>query len=204
MKLTILSPFIRKSISCGHYRPFSIVVISWEQRKLGDIADLIGGNAWKSKDYSADGKYLVVTIANVSGAPYINEMGNKINIVNKSPFILSKDDILVSLTGNVGRVSKMSDIPAVLNQRVGKIIPKARATDRDFLFSLLHNSHFETAMIEAGQGAAQKNISNWDVLNYELCIPPESREQIQIGNFFSNFDSLITLHQRKHREGLYN
>lgn len=48
----------------------------WEQRKLGDIADLIGGNAWRSKDYSTDGKYLVVTIANVSGAPYINEMGN--------------------------------------------------------------------------------------------------------------------------------
>ena len=172
-------------------------IISWEQRKLSDIADLIGGNAWKSKDYSTDGKYLVVTIANVSGAPYINEVGNKINAVNNSPFILSKDDILVSLTGNVGRVSKMSDIPAVLNQRVGKIIPKFCTTDRDFLFSLLHNSHFETAMIEAGQGAAQKNISNLDVLNYELCIPPERREQIQIGNFFSNLDNLITLHQKE-------
>lgn len=91
----------------------------------------------------------------------------------------------------------MSDIPTALNQRVGKIIPKTRTTDRDFLFSLLHNSHFETAMVETGQGAAQKNISNWNVLNYELCIPLESREQIQIGNFFSSLNSLITLHQSK-------
>ena len=34
-----LSPFIRKSVSCGHYRAFSIVAISWEQRKVSDIAN---------------------------------------------------------------------------------------------------------------------------------------------------------------------
>ena len=52
-------------------------------------------------------------------------------------------------------------------------------------------------MVEAGQGAAQKNISNSDVVNYKIGIP-NKKEQQQVARFFSNIDSLITLHQHKH------
>ena len=171
---------------------------AWEQRKLEDVARILGGNAWKASDYSDDGEYLVVTIANVSGEVIINDsVGNRISCDNPDVYLLNKGDILVSLTGNVGRVSKMSNIKGLLNQRVGKILPNNSDINADFLFHVLRNPHFERAMIDAGQGAAQKNIRNDDVLNYAFFLPVEKDEQNIIAHYFNRLDNLITLHQCK-------
>ena len=170
----------------------------WKQRKLEDVARILGGNAWKASDYSDDGEYLVVTIANVSGEVIINDsVGNRISCDNPDVYLLNKGDILVSLTGNVGRVSKMSNIKGLLNQRVGKILPNNSDINADFLFHVLRNPHFERAMIDAGQGAAQKNIRNDDVLNYAFFLPVEKDEQNIIAHYFNRLDNLITLHQRR-------
>lgn len=170
----------------------------WEQRKLGDIAEIQGGNAWKSSDYCIGGKYLVVTIANVMGEYFIDDaIGNRINIRDNNPYILNPNDILISLTGNVGRVSKCTDCKAVLNQRVGKLVLKKQYIDEEFVFYIVHNHYFESAMITAGQGAAQKNISNENILEYSFSITSNVMEQKQIGEFFLNLDNLIILHQKK-------
>lgn len=171
----------------------------WEQRKLGDVARILGGNAWKASDYSDDGEYLVVTIANVSGEVIINDsVGNRISCDNPDVYLLNKGDILVSLTGNVGRVSKMSNIKGLLNQRVGKILPNNSDINADFLFHVLRNPNFENAMIDAGRGAAQKNIGNLDVLGYNLFVPADKAEQQQIGSVFEKLDNLISQHQHKY------
>lgn len=173
----------------------------WEQHKLKDVASIIGGNAWKSSDYSEDGEYLVITIANVSGEVYINDaIGNHLYCETPEGYLLKEDDILVSLTGNVGRVSKMSKTKGLLNQRVGKIVPNCHDINADFLFHILRNPRFEKAMNDAGQGAAQKNIGNGDVLNYTFLLPIDKDEQACIAHCFNKLDKLITLHQRKYDE----
>jgi len=170
----------------------------WEQRKLLNVAELFGGNAWKSSEYRPDGKFLVVTIANVNGDVFIDDsIGNRITINGVSPYILHKGDILVSLTGNVGRVSRATGKALILNQRVGKIIPSYNQIDTDFLFSILRSSSFENNMIEAGQGAAQKNIGNRDILDYQFRMPIVRSEQGALGKLFCRIDSLLSLHQRK-------
>ncbi|MCP9305983.1 restriction endonuclease subunit S [Lacticaseibacillus paracasei] len=171
---------------------------AWEQRRLSNYITITGGNAWKSSDYSIDGDYLVVTISNVQGQRNINDkIGNKISVADPGKYLLRREDILVSLTGNVGRVSRMTDIPAVLNQRVGLIKPKTKRIDDEFLFQVLSNRRFESSMVASGQGAAQANISNNDVLSYKLLVPQDVREQSTIAHFFRNFDNTIALHQRK-------
>jgi type I restriction enzyme S subunit len=170
----------------------------WEERKLSNYITITGGNAWKSSDYSIGGDYLVVTIANVQGQRNINDkIGNKISVADPGKYLLKREDILVSLTGNVGRVSRMTDIPAVLNQRVGLVKPKTKKIDDEFLFQVLSNRRFESSMVASGQGAAQANISNNDVLSYELLVPQDVREQSIIAHFFRNFDNAIALHQHK-------
>mgnify|MGYP002741189451 CR=1 FL=1 len=162
------------------------------------MAELFGGNAWKSSEYRPDGKFLVVTIANVNGDVFIDDsIGNRININGVSQYILHNGDILVSLTGNVGRVSRATGKALILNQRVGKIIPSYNQIDTDFLFSILRSSNFENNMIEAGQGAAQKNIGNRDVLEYQFRMPIVRSEQVALGKLFCRIDSLLSLHQRK-------
>ena len=171
---------------------------AWEQRKLGDVIKIMGGNAWKSSDYSDDGEYLVVTIANVTGDVVVDDsVGKHISCADPNGYLLQEHDILVSLTGNVGRVSKMSKTKGVLNQRVGKVALINKDVSAGFLFHLLRNPRFEMAMNDAGQGAAQKNISNGDVYKYSVGIPASKMEQSRIAVCLDNLDNLITLHQRK-------
>ena len=169
---------------------------AWEQCKLGDFSKILGGFAWSSKEYTPRGEYLVITISNVTGDYFINDsIGNRINLEKESNYVLASGDILVSLTGNVGRVSKMGPSKGVLNQRVAKMIP-SKKIEIEFLFQLMRDAKFELKMIESGQGAAQKNISNNNILSYSTNIPNIS-EQKRIGHSFKKIDSLITLHQRK-------
>ncbi len=162
---------------------------------MGEVAEIIGGNAWKSSDYTPTGSHLVVTIANVTGEQMINDsVGNRIDIEDDNSYVLSNGDILISLTGNVGRVSRMTAKKAVLNQRVGKIVPCTSCNLR-YIFQVLRSEKFQQVMELAGQGAAQKNISNSDVINYIFSLP-SLNEQEKIGEYFSNLDTLITLHQR--------
>ena len=169
---------------------------AWEQCKLGDLSKILGGFAWSSKEYTPRGEYLVITISNVTGDYFINDsIGNRINLEKESNYVLASGDILVSLTGNVGRVSKMGSSKGVLNQRVAKMIP-SKKIEIEFLFQLMRDTKFELKMIESGQGAAQKNISNNNILSYSTYIPNIS-EQKRIGHSFKKIDSLITLHQRK-------
>lgn len=165
----------------------------WKEVKLGEVCSIKGGNAWKSEHYSTDGKYLVVTISNVKGNEYIDDTyGNRIDTV-ESQFILEQGDILISLTGNVGRVSKMTEVAAVLNQRVGKL---ATNQSNNFLFTLLSNRNFEKEMVLSSQGAAQANISNNDVLNYKTSFP-SLPEQEAIGSFFQDLDKSIAKQEEK-------
>ena len=169
---------------------------TWKQQQLGEVAEINGGNAWKSGDYSKDGNCLVVTIANVQGNPYIDDsIGNHIDIKGTTPFDLTQDDILISLTGNVGRVSRMTSSKAVLNQRVGKVISKELIND-EYLFQIMRTDSFLDAMVSTGQGAAQMNISNSDVLNYQFKVPA-LKEQKSLSILLRNLDHLATLYQHK-------
>ena len=109
--------------------------------------------------------------------------------------MLSHGDILVSLTGNVGRVSRMTSTKAVLNQRVGKLSVDCDIDD-EFIFQAIRDGRFLTTMETASQGAAQKNISNSDVLSFELLLPTLKEQQV-VGEALHRIDTLITLHQRK-------
>ena len=165
----------------------------WKEVKLGEVCSIKGGNAWKSKHYSTDGKYLVVTISNVKGNEYIDDTyGNRIDTV-ENQFILEQGDILISLTGNVGRVSKMTEVAAVLNQRVGKLTTNQ---SNNFLFTLLSNRNFENEMVLSSQGAAQANISNTDVLNYKTSFPSLPEQEV-IGSFFQDLDKAIAKQEEK-------
>src|SRR5690606_14195119 len=99
---------------------------------------------------------------------------------------LKVGDILVSLTGNVGRIAIVNEDDLLLNQRVGKLVPKE--IDPGFLFQSLNLESFITTMVALSQGGAQPNLSNGDIENYILGIP--SREdQKKIVQFLTSLDS---------------
>ena len=138
---------------------------------LSNIATLRNGYAFQSGKYNAQGKWKILTITNVPGERYISDEDCKciINLPNdiQDHQILKEGDILISLTGNVGRVSLCKAGKYLLNQRVG-LLQLARNINQEFLYQVLSSRRFENSMIACGQGAAQMNISKGDVESYAL------------------------------------
>ena len=138
---------------------------------LSNIATLKNGYAFQSGKYNALGKWKILTITNVSGERYINDEDYNciINLPNdiQDHQVLKEGDILISLTGNVGRVSLCKNGNYLLNQRVG-LLQLAKNVNQEFLYQILSSQRFENSMIACGQGAAQMNIGKGDVESYVL------------------------------------
>ncbi|MEI8055313.1 MAG: restriction endonuclease subunit S [bacterium] len=142
--------------------------------KIGNIAKIFNGYAFKSTEYSDNG-FQVVRIKNVQNGYISNDNQKFIKLNNKSleKFILKEGDILISLTGNVGRVGRIEkeNVPAILNQRVGKIIIQTKEVLPDYLFHILKSDIVEAELIEKAKGIAQKNIGSSDIENIEIPLP---------------------------------
>ena len=167
---------------------------------LGDYVDFQNGYAFKSSDYTEKGHYLI-RIKNVQqGFIEINdECFVKIpNETKFEKFKLKNGDIVISLTGNVGRIARIRDehLPAVLNQRVASAAPKDnKVLEREYLYYLLRTPEFFNFAISSGKGAAQQNISTADLEKYEVRIPtPKKQREIveKVDNALSEIDLLET------------
>ena len=71
---------------------------------------------------------------------------------------LRDGDILMSLTGNVGRVCRVHGTGNLLNQRVAKLAPTIEGTE-DFIYWFFRNSSIQTLCELISTGAAQQNLS---------------------------------------------
>ena len=169
----------------------------WQTKKLGDLVEVQNGYAFSSKDYSESGHFLM-RIGNVQNG-YISTADPKfIKLPSDGSlrrFVLSEDDILVSLTGNVGRIGVIqeSHLPAALNQRVARIsIRKDSPATRELLLLFLCSDWFREELISAGHGAAQQNVSTKDLVEIEIPVPPLAEQQRIVGLLDEAFEGLAT------------
>lgn len=167
---------------------------------LSNIATLKNGYAFQSGKYNALGKWKILTITNVSGERYINDEDYNciINLPNdiQDHQVLKEGDILISLTGNVGRVSLCKDGDYLLNQRVG-LLQLAKNVNQEFLYQILSSQRFENSMIACGQGAAQMNIGKGDVESYVLPYSSNVNNILLVAKILHSYDEYIINEQRK-------
>ena len=167
---------------------------------LSNIATLKNGYAFQSGKYNALGKWKILTITNVPGERYINDEDCNciINLPNdiQDHQVLKEGDILISLTGNVGRVSLCKTGNYLLNQRVG-LLQLAKNVDQEFLYQILSSQRFENNMIACGQGAAQMNIGKGDVESYVLPYSSNVNNILLVAKILHSYDEYIINEQRK-------
>lgn len=144
--------------------------------KLGEICDILNGYAFKSKEYVEDG-IRIIRITNVQKG-IIQDTAPKYYHIDKietlKNYMLKENDLLISLTGNVGRVGQISKelLPAGLNQRVGCIrIKEKEDVSIDYLYQYFNSYNFERDCINNSKGIAQKNLSTEWLKNYMMKIP---------------------------------
>ena len=170
----------------------------WEQRKLGEVADKTYGGGtpktsieeyWQgnipwiqSQDLSEN------KVFGVEPRKYINQKA----IENSATKIIPKNSIAIITRVGVGKLALM---------------PISYCTSQDFLSlsSLKINELYATYVIykmlqiekEKVQGTSIKGITSAELLSKKIDVPIKYAEQQKVGEYFSNLDCLITLHQRK-------
>ena len=165
----------------------------WEVKDVGRISSLKNGYSFKSNSYNPLGKYKIITISNVQDGYFYTEECNKIATIptDLQPHQeLTIGDILISMTGNVGRVCIVNEINCLLNQRVGKLIPNSDINS-SFFYHLLRTSRFRATLIENAKGGAQGNLNIEDIYSFSFSLSPLVSEQSAIATVLSDTDSLI-------------
>ena len=153
------------------------------QRRLGDIVNVQNGFAFKSGDY-CDAGHFVVRIGNVQDGELVLENPRFIELTDpkQDRFVLNAGDILVSLTGNIGRAAMVEahHLPAVLNQRVARITTTTDTVSKDWVFAFLTSHSFRQRLQTAGHGAAQQNVSTKEIEAVPVRLPSRNEQERQI------------------------
>lgn len=154
--------------------------------KIGMVARFQNGYAFKSKDFSIKGNYRIVKIKELKDGKikfYDDSKFISINDISRyEKYLVNKNDILFALTGDpvnrnnplswVGRVSiYQHDIPALINQRVCKLIPGDNINAKYIYYYFRDFKNLYALASIAKGSASQANISTKDIENFDVVLP---------------------------------
>lgn len=144
----------------------------WKKNSIDSTIELLSGYAFKSSEFNNKGTYKIVTIKNVKDGQFDGDNVSRIiEIPPKMPKYcrLTDGDILISLTGNVGRVCIVQGENYLLNQRVAKVKSDIPA----YTYCLFRSKAMFNEMNNLANGAAQQNLSPIRVGNIQILFPTD-------------------------------
>lgn len=169
----------------------------WEIKRLGDVLKIQNGYAFKSVEFIKENpknthiplirqSQLVGNTVDLSDCVFLD----KKYLSDKKNYIVNKGDILIGMSGSIGKVSFYEDErPALLNQRVGKLNLYNHDTfQKDFFAYLLIN--LEQSIIQTAKGMGVQNISSKDIEQLQIPIPPFDTQQAIVNKIESLFDEI--------------
>ena len=191
------TPDISLSVQLIH--PF--YTSSWEQRKLGEMGQTYTGLSGKTKDDFGHGQARFVTYMNVFSNPISNpEMTEPIEIDPKQNEV-EVGDVFFTTSSETPEEVGMSSI---LLEKRGKTylnsfcfgFRPSEKIDSYYLAYMLRSESTRAKIILLAQGISRYNISKNKVMEIAVSLPSLDEQKL-IGQYFSQLDHLITLHQRK-------
>ena len=160
----------------------------WGVAKLNEVVDLISGYPFSSNDYVTSGKYKLYTIKNVQDGYTVDKVDNYLDFLPSNmshECQLRRGDLIMSLTGNVGRVGMVYEDDVLLNQRVLKLNP-INKTHKSFIYSFFRSDVTKAHLENMSTGTSQKNLSPIDIGNMMIPFPSESL----LSKFLENLNML--------------
>lgn len=178
---------------------------AWEQRKLSEVATMharIGWQNLRTSEFLDSGDYMLITgtdfddgVINYSTCHFVErkryEQDKHIQIKNGS--------ILITKDGTLGKVAYVQGLsmPATLNAGVFNIeIKDGTEVDNKYLFQYLKAPFLMNYVDKKATGGTIKHLNQNILVDFPVLMPSKT-EQEAIGEYFSQLDNLITLHQRK-------
>ena len=159
---------------------------AWEQRKLGEEAQLTMGQSPNSENYTKnpDDYILVQGNADMKNGRVVPRVWTT-QITKKA----EKSDLILSVRAPVGDIGK-TDYDVVLGRGVAAI------KGNEFIFQQLGKMKLTGYWTRYSTGSTFESINSNDIKDAKIMVPVEEEQQ-KNGSFFQQLDHLITLHQRK-------
>jgi type I restriction enzyme S subunit len=175
--------------------------VGWKLQPFNTIVEIISGYPFKSSDYVEDGKFKIVTIKNVQDGYFVPETTDSLFEIPtkvKAEQVLNTSDIIVSLTGNVGRICLVYGDNYLLNQRVAKVVPLVEYS-KAYVYFLLRSKAMITSLENLSNGAAQQNLSPINMGNMKVNIPDKKLIEKfgELGNRIIDLISKLNLENQK-------
>ena len=173
----------------------------WEQRELGNIGQTYTGLSGKTKDDFGHGHAQFVTYMNVFSNPICNPKMNEPIEVDSKQNEVEVGDVFFTTSSETPKEVGMT---SVLIEKQGKMYLNSfcfgyrlyEKYDSYYLAYMLRSNSFREKIIMLAQGISRYNISKNKVMEIDVFVP-SYKEQMEIGKYFRDLDTLITLHQRK-------
>ena len=184
----------------------------WEQRKFKDVFDGLQNNTFSRADLN----YESGAVKNVHYGDVLIKFGDFIDVSkDELPFItdesqttkynssfLQDGDIIIADTAEDSTVGKCSEIVGFQGVKLLSGLhtipcrPKEKYAPK-FMGYYINSDAYHKQLIPLMQGIKVTSISKSALQETDMILPKSFEEQAQIGEYFSNIDHLITLHQRK-------
>ena len=148
---------------------------TWITASVKDMINILSGFAFKSSDFVDSGKYRLITIKNVQDGYLDLSKTDYLGVIPEGMpdyCFLQNGDILLSLTGNVGRCCLINEEDLLLNQRVAKLQAR-NVRDSAFTYIMFRKKTMRSILEELAKGTAQANLSPVETARYEIQIPPQ-------------------------------
>lgn len=177
----------------------------WEQRKLGDISEIKTGpfgSTLHADDYVSDGIPIITTEHFKTGSLPIDKCGlpqvSENDFSRLSAYILNAGDIVFSRVGSVDINALITPFQStwLFSGRVLRVRPQNKNSSQ-FLHTLLETEDVKNDIRTRAVGQTMPSINTEILKTTPLRLPESTLEQEQLGKYFLNLDTLITLHQRK-------
>lgn len=146
----------------------------WKVDNISTRLKIGSGYPFDSSDYTENGIHKIITIKNVQDGKLDTAKIDKINYEpEKLPKFckLVQGDVLMSLTGNVGRMCLVDEDGLFLNQRVGKLL--AKENFKYFAYLFFSRPENQKKLIQIAGGSSQSNLSPIDAVNVFFAMPEE-------------------------------
>ncbi|CAC8512455.1 Type I restriction-modification system, specificity subunit S [Staphylococcus aureus] len=169
----------------------------WEEKKLGDVANIVGGGTPKTEiaEYW-NGEINWYSPVEIGDKTYVYESKNKITqlgLKKSSAKILPIGTVLFTSRAGIGSTAILKKEGAT-NQGFQSIIPKNGFLDTYFIFS--RTKELKRYGEIYGAGSTFVEISGKEMAKMQISIPV-IEEQQKIGDFFSKLDRQIELEEQK-------
>jgi len=177
---------------------------AWEQRKLGDIADvtkLAGFEFTEHIVYSDEGYIIALRGLNIkNGQLVLDDVkyidGSNFSKLNRSK--LYKDDIMFTYVGTVGEVAIIKENDRFyLAPNVSRIRILSENSPEFISHYMRTGNFYKSIILPLIATSSQPALSMENIRKFGIMLPCNRAEQDKLAEFFDNLDHLITLHQRK-------